>query len=653
MKLKRIVIKNVKSFKESVVTDFNDDFNILIGPNGSGKSNLLDIITVCIRQYFLQPYTVNENNDNQGFFKQISSSSAFSNIQVILDKFYGDTSDSEIIVEFVVKQEDIENIKEIVQNLPDIKHRLTDFRNERDFINIIQQIERWDSTLLSNNDILSYSIKNNTISNFKDNNTKQLFYQYLHCFEFLLILIRELPSIKLHTNYLYFSPYRGVNLQNLQANLSSQNFYQVLQTLVNTTSKSVFSLINLATIYFAEKRRSFEDEALTEGYILKWERDEEVKLVSKYLGKLGYGWNLKLVDKNKNIYEILLTKEGKEFYINQASSGEKEIINFLLGVFAFNLNNGIIIIDEPELHLHPRWQNILLDLFIELSTLTKNQFILSTHSPTFINDKSFNHIFRIHKDENNVSQEITLKDCESFNLRDILHIVNSTNNEKIFFAEIVILVEGITDRLVFQKILNEHIETINATKIVEIIEIKGKSNVEIFRKFLSSLQIPTFFISDLDYVNEVGTSEIKSLFETNNNKIEKDVIKNQKSKDGERLIDVIDRSIKNSTFEELIKVWDYIKSFRRKLRPGLNATEKATLHQFINDQKEKNNYILSRGDIEDYFPIGYKTKDLVKVISLLQRQSYLDWQITSEFLELKTVIKEILMKTNIIKSILP
>ena len=135
-----------------------------------------------------------------------------------------------------------------------------------------------------------------------------LFIQYLNYFEFLLILIRDIPSIGLHTNYLYFSPYRGADLQNLQANLSNQNFYQVLQTIINATSKSVFSLINLATIYFAEKRRGFEDDATDIGYIQKWQNDEEVKLVSKYLGKLGYSWNLKLVDKNKNIYETSMLR---------------------------------------------------------------------------------------------------------------------------------------------------------------------------------------------------------------------------------------------------------------------------------------------------------------------------------------------------------
>lgn len=647
MKINKIIIRNVKSFKESVETDFNDDFNILIGPNGSGKSNLLDILTICIRQFFLQPYTIGEGNDNQGFFKNITQSQAFWNIQQVLDKFYGDTSDSEITIEFIVKKEDIDNIRAIVLKLPEIKNKLTEFRNGHDYVGHTKQIENWNADILIENEILSYSIINSNIVNQEFDNKKNLFIQYLNYFEFLLILIREIPSIRLHTNYLYFSPYRGADLQNLQANLSTQNFYQVLQTIINATSKTVFSLINLATIYFAEKRRCFEDEATDIGYIQKWENDEEVKLVSKYLGKLGYSWNLKLIDKNKNIYEIILTKENKDFYINQASSGEKEIINFLLGVFAFNINNGIIIIDEPELHLHPRWQNVLLELFIELSTLTKNQFILSTHSPTFINDKSYNHIFRVFKDENNVSKEITLKDCDSFKLKDILHIVNSTNNEKIFFADIVIMVEGITDRLIFQKILNEQIETLSSTRIIELIEIKGKSNAVIFKQFLDSLQIPAFFISDLDYVNEVGTEEIKLLFETNTKKIKNDVIKNPKSKDGDVLVDVIENAIISKTINELADIWDYIKSFRRKLRPSLSDAEQAILTQFINDQKNQNNFILSRGDIEDYFPNGFKEKDLVKVINLLKGKDYLDWKAMSEFKELDKIIEEILIKSKI------
>lgn len=103
-------------------------------------------------------------------------------------------------------------------------------------------------------------------------------------------------------------------------------------------------------------------------------------------------------------------------------------------------------------------------------------------------------------------------ESETFKLKDVLHIINSTNNEKIFFSDIVLLVEGITDRLVFEKILKIQIEDIDNSKIIEIIEIKGKHNINNFKTFLQNLNVPVYFIADLDYVNEVGTSEIKNLF---------------------------------------------------------------------------------------------------------------------------------------------
>lgn len=648
MKLKELQIKNVKSFKEKIRINFNDDFNILIGPNGSGKSNLLDIITICLRQFFLKGYFIHEGNDDRGFFKEISQNDVFGNIHRLnreLEKYYGDSSDSEIIFTFIINNEDIHNISNILSNVETYEKQAGEYRNCPKHFDAIRN---WDVSSLKEGDSIAFTINNNRIIQPTGENSHELvFLQYLNYFELILILTRDIPEVVLYPNYLYFSPYRGANLPNLQANLSTQNYYQVLQGLLSATSKTVSSLINLATLYFAEKRRRFEDEALEEGYQTKWDNDEEVKLVTKYLNNLGYSWNLELVDKNKNIYEIILTKEQREFYVNQASSGEKEIINFLLGVFAFHLSNGLIIIDEPELHLHPRWQRVLLDLFIELSTTTKNQFIISTHSPTFINDRSFNNIIRIYKDKNNVSQKVILRDEEELNLKDILHIINSTNNEKLFFADVVVLVEGITDRLIFQRIFTDLLLDKNISTILEIIEVKGKSNQDKFTNFLANLEIPSFFIADLDYINEIGTDEIKNLFVTNENKIEKDVIKNPKSKDGDTLVSQIENAINDESIDELKSLWEYIKSFRRKIKLGLSAEESQLLDDFIESQKLKNVFLLREGDIEDYFPEEYKKKNLDNVISLLSTPNYQSWKENHGkrgFSLLLTIAQEILDK---------
>lgn len=88
-----------------------------------------------------------------------------------------------------------------------------------------------------------------------------------------------------------------------------------------------------------------------------------------------------------------LSKNGKVFDLNQLSDGEKNLIA-LIGDIARRLtmanpdmNNplegvGIILIDEIDLHLHPKWQRIVAHKMPEL--FPNCQFFISTHSPQII-----------------------------------------------------------------------------------------------------------------------------------------------------------------------------------------------------------------------------------------------------------------------------
>lgn len=283
--------------------------------------------------------------------------------------------------------------------------------------------------------------------------------------------------------------------------------------------------------------------------------------------------------------------------------------------------------------------------FIELAQDTKNQFIITTHSPTFINDRSYSHVIRIYKNDQDVSQKAIAKGVvDSFKLRDILHIINSTNNEKIFFADLVVLVEGLSDRLVFQKIFEELTQDYQLAKTIEVIEVRGKTNWQKFKAFLDNLKIPSFFITDLDFLNGDESQEIKGLFETNNSKITRDVIKNPTSKDGDSLVNEIEKVIDGADREQLIDLWEYIKCFRRKLKPNLTESETELLRECIVARKSDGIFILGNGDIEDYFPEAFKRKDIDNVISLLAAENYESWKRNepSEFPELLKIAKEIL-----------
>jgi predicted ATPase len=82
---------------------------------------------------------------------------------------------------------------------------------------------------------------------------------------------------------------------------------------------------------------------------------------------------------------IMFKKNGVSIPIDKLSTGEKQIV--FRGAHLLknlnNLNDSIIMIDEPELSMHPRWQNKILDyytnLFSENNSL-KSQLFFATHS---------------------------------------------------------------------------------------------------------------------------------------------------------------------------------------------------------------------------------------------------------------------------------
>ncbi|MBN3066646.1 AAA family ATPase [Pectobacterium brasiliense] len=89
-------------------------------------------------------------------------------------------------------------------------------------------------------------------------------------------------------------------------------------------------------------------------------------------------------------FKLVLIKNGMELDAQQLSQGEKTILTLVgdlarrLSLLNPNLQNpfegkGIVLIDEIDLHLHPTWQQKIIDRL--LTTFPNIQFILSTHSP--------------------------------------------------------------------------------------------------------------------------------------------------------------------------------------------------------------------------------------------------------------------------------
>lgn len=90
-----------------------------------------------------------------------------------------------------------------------------------------------------------------------------------------------------------------------------------------------------------------------------------------------------LVDKVGHLY--IKRPNGESVPIDALSSGERQILIMFANVmFNKGASDNILIIDEPELSLHIRWQERFVESLIEASSNT--QFILATHSPDIVGD---------------------------------------------------------------------------------------------------------------------------------------------------------------------------------------------------------------------------------------------------------------------------
>jgi len=95
----------------------------------------------------------------------------------------------------------------------------------------------------------------------------------------------------------------------------------------------------------------------------------------------GMDMKTKLVDITATA-PIFESFNGKKISINQLSSGEKQLFCQAVYLQKLNLQDSIILIDEPETSLHPTWQRNILKLYQNIGK--NNQIIVATHSPHVI-----------------------------------------------------------------------------------------------------------------------------------------------------------------------------------------------------------------------------------------------------------------------------
>ncbi|WP_419780521.1 AAA family ATPase [Maridesulfovibrio sp.] len=162
-----------------------------------------------------------------------------------------------------------------------------------------------------------------------------------------------------------------------------------------------------------KKRESYEDSLfrkhiLAGNSIDDFSRDAHLKFVKDAIvnitGFLAIDFNIE-----RGVFEVVKEYKGKQVTLGlfQLSLGERVFIGLIAAIaYSFVLSSELnkkidaehlIIIDEIDLHLHPKWQRRIVPALRE--TFPNCQFIITTHSPQVLSEVPAENIFSLYRDE--------------------------------------------------------------------------------------------------------------------------------------------------------------------------------------------------------------------------------------------------------------
>ena len=101
--------------------------------------------------------------------------------------------------------------------------------------------------------------------------------------------------------------------------------------------------------------------------------------VNQWLKRFGINYSLR-VKRRKDVFalQLLDSRRGTELSHVDVGFGISQLLPIIVQCLA--VDDKLIIVEQPEIHLHPRLQSELGSFLIEAAETTKNRFLIETHS---------------------------------------------------------------------------------------------------------------------------------------------------------------------------------------------------------------------------------------------------------------------------------
>jgi len=108
-----------------------------------------------------------------------------------------------------------------------------------------------------------------------------------------------------------------------------------------------------------------------------------VFIIKKYFNK-----TLSIKYVNDLITFVLVDQFGQYITFAELSDGEQSLLSMIFTMYGYDLKQGMVIVDEPEIHFHPQMQRSFSRMIEKINQNIGTQFIISTYSPLFINESN-------------------------------------------------------------------------------------------------------------------------------------------------------------------------------------------------------------------------------------------------------------------------
>ncbi|GHV73592.1 hypothetical protein AGMMS49940_08940 [Spirochaetia bacterium] len=338
-------VKNVRLFTELNI-QFNRKFNFLAGPNGCGKTSVLACISHCFHQIGLEysrygkdaefwaDLTMNENKYRVGLGKDSVNENEYRKAP----------------------------IKQWIAPPQGGERMLIGYKNGKP--------QEYKVQLSMESKMIEW-IKQGVLDDYKEGMA-------------ISIPIFQVNE-KLKFTPLFIGARRNISYQQIQGVQREKPFEEALQE---------YSQNNMRSLY-GEWQTNIKQWIVNRYFMIDkdWAEHEKQNWLhfTKYLPRIApFNSNFSYVKTGRD-FEPIFSIYGKECYLEEISAGYQAVLSLIIDIFAWvegtkegddrivTNANGIVLIDEPDIHLHPEWQ---LTLREGLSALFPNlQFIVTTHSP--------------------------------------------------------------------------------------------------------------------------------------------------------------------------------------------------------------------------------------------------------------------------------